>query len=96
MKRYCIRFFIVWPPPHATWNGLKHKDRGMWYWDRRNRTWGREKQYEWAYDTKAEAENDILIAAVAVTHLSPGAEQMGTVRISRQLVPLVKVDMSEV
>jgi hypothetical protein len=95
VTRYCIKFFIVWPPPHSTWKGLKRKDRGMWYWDRRLKTWSRDRNYGFSYDTKAEAENDILIAATAITDLTPGGEQIGSVRISRQLVPLVRVGMSD-
>lgn len=93
MKRYCMKFFVVWPPPHSTWNGLRHKDRGMWYWDRRLKTWSRDKNYGSSYDTREEAENDILFAAAARTDLSPGGEAIGKVRTSRQLVPLLKVGM---
>lgn len=86
----------MWPPPHRVWHGLKRNDRACWYWNRGSRVWSRERVYGFAYDRKEEAEKDLLIAAASVTPLTPGVEQLGEVRVSRQLVPLVRVDMSDI
>ena len=95
-RRYVVRYFIVWPPPHSTWTGGSRRDRGMWYWVEHFREWSSKKENGTAYETRQEAQDKAVIAAVARTQMSPNAEQFGKVRTSRQLVQLVRVDMSEV
>lgn len=92
-KRYAVRYFIVWPPPHLD---LKRRgDRACWYWNDRTRSWG-DRLHGTGYATRAEADREALVASSAVTQRSPNVDALGKVRTSRQLVALVQVDMSEV
>lgn len=87
-KDYVIRYFIVWPPPHPGFKGARKRDRAMWYWNDLIRAWG-EKLDVCGYKTRKEAEDVAFVAATLVTKKSPGVEQIGKVRTSRQLVGLV-------
>ena len=88
-------YFIVWPPPHSTRKGTKRDDRAMWYWNDRVKVWT-SKEHGTAYESRAEAEEKAVVAAATSTERAPHADALGLVRTSRQLVPLVRVDMSEV
>lgn len=93
MKHYVIRYFIVWPPPHLKLK--RYEDRACWYWNERTRSWG-DKLHGTGYETREEAERVSLVAAGTPTYRAPGAEALGKVRTSRQLVRLVQVSASDV
>ena len=85
-KRYAVRYFIVWPPPHPTYRKMvwARRDGVFFYWQESKRAWYLARESATAYKDRLEAEVKLLLAAA-----SGVGEAIGNVRTSRQLVRLI-------